>query len=64
MMVNIFSANMVIYFDKSGWNLKDNGLNWAGICGGKRYEYGGKYATGKITKTYRSGEIITIKTLV
>jgi hypothetical protein len=30
--------------------LEDNGLNWEGICGGKRYEFGGKYATGKITK--------------
>ncbi len=45
-------------------NFLDNGLNWAGICGGKRYQYGGEYATGKLTKTYRSGEIITIKTLV
>jgi hypothetical protein len=49
---------------KSLNKIEDNGLNWAGICGGKRYEFGGKYATGKITKTYRSGEIITIKTLV
>ncbi len=42
----------------------DNGLSHPSVCGSKTHETGGRFATGKIVKTYLSGEIISITSMV
>jgi hypothetical protein len=42
----------------------DNGLSHPSVCGSKTHETGGRFATGQIVKTYISGEIISITSMV